>query len=117
MSSKACCWCNDKRADRDVTKFVDGVGMVGIKWVPRDVDYCSSCRLSEKSFSAISSEILLKIDLDPSFRRQIDDFICDANKRAYRKSKEYMQERSERTYEGIKWRRLGARNLLRGKFK
>jgi hypothetical protein len=28
-----------------------------------------------------------------------------------------MQERSERTYEGIKWRRLGARNLLRGKFK
>ena len=93
LSATSCCWCLDKRRDFAVTKFVDGIGMLGTEYIPRDVDYCSSCRQTQKTFAVMVTELMEAIDTMPSKRREIDAHITELSKRRYRQSQIYLDSR------------------------
>jgi hypothetical protein len=86
-----CCWCLDKRPEHMVCKFVDGLGMLGSKFIPRDIDYCSVCRTSDKSFAVLVSE--LWENMTSSKRREINEHIAEMAKRRHRSSQEYKDSR------------------------
>jgi hypothetical protein len=52
----------DKRPERIVTKFVDGFGMLGSKYIPRDIDYCSNCKKTKVPFAELVSNLTSNID-------------------------------------------------------
>ena len=92
-SSTSCCWCLDKRRDSAVTKFVDGIGMLGTEYIPRDIDYCSSCRQTKKKFAVMVTDLMEDIAKCPTKRREIDDHIAERTKRHYRQSENYLNSR------------------------
>jgi hypothetical protein len=91
LSKDSCCWCMDKRDEVMVTKFVDGIGLLGIKYIPRDVDYCKNCRITLESFSVIVDE--LKKDMTRAKREEITRHMKELAKRQYRRSPKYMDFR------------------------
>ena len=90
-SGTTCGWCSDKRRDFMVSKFVDGLGMLGMEYIPRDVDYCPLCRQTTEPFAVTVANLFAT--MTPSKRREIDDHIAELAKRSYRSSDKYAKHR------------------------
>jgi len=94
LSSTSCCWCLDKRAEVQVTKFVDSIGMLGTKFIPRDIDYCSECRQSTVPFAMLVAELMEKTTDKKMHELHKDAKLTE--KRVYRHSAEYRAFRRQK---------------------
>ena len=96
MTSKLCCWCLDKRPDALVNKYVDQLGLVDIKYIPRDIDYCKNCRQSQIPFAVLEKELLKDLNTNPLKYKDMILHSLDVKKRQYRTSSTYKDLRNSR---------------------
>lgn len=91
ISQTLCCWCLDLREECMVTKFVDGIGLLGTKYIPRDIDYCALCRQTKDSFSILVDNLTSNMTEIKS--KEIKNHMKDLAKRQFRRSPQYLDSR------------------------